>query len=57
MILRMTILINCTGKFCYRHGNFQNTEATTGGVLKSFTKFTGKHPCQSLSLNKVAGLF
>ena len=30
----MMILINCTGKFCYRHGNFQNTEAATGGFLK-----------------------
>ena len=25
-------------------------------VLKNFTKFTGKHPCQSLLFNKVAGL-
>ena len=26
------------------------------GVLKNFTKFTGKLPCQSLSFNKSAGL-
>ena len=26
------------------------------GVLKNFTKFIGKHVCQSLSFNKVAGL-
>ena len=26
------------------------------GVLKSFAKFTGKHLCQSLFFNKVAGL-
>ena len=52
----MTILINCTGKFCYRHGNFQNTEAATEGFLKNFTKFKGKHLCQSLLFNKVAGL-
>ena len=26
------------------------------GVLKNFAKFTGKHLCQSLSFNKVAGL-
>ena len=26
------------------------------GVLRNFSKFTGKHPCQSLFLNKVAGL-
>ena len=27
------------------------------GVLKNFTKFTGKHLCQSLFFNKVAGLY
>ena len=27
------------------------------GVLKNFAKFTGKHLCQSLSFNKVAGLW
>ena len=26
------------------------------GVLRSFAKFTGKHLCQSLGFNKVAGL-
>ena len=26
------------------------------GVLRNFTKFTGKHLCQSLFYNKVAGL-
>ena len=26
------------------------------GVLRNFAKFTGKHMCQSLFLNKVAGL-
>ena len=26
------------------------------GVLRNFTKFTGKHLCQSLSFNKVAGV-
>ena len=25
------------------------------GVLRNFTKFTGKHPCQSLFFNKVVG--
>ena len=53
----MTILINCTGKFCYRRGKFQNTETASGGVLKNFTKFIGKHPCQSFFFNKVAGLW
>ena len=26
------------------------------GVLRNFSKFTGKHPCQTLFFNKVAGL-
>ena len=52
----MTILSNCTGKFCYWYGNFQNTEAATEGFLKNFTKFIGKCLCQSLFFNKVAGL-
>ena len=26
------------------------------GALRTFSKFTGKHPCQSLFFNKVAGL-
>ena len=26
------------------------------GILRNFAKFTGKHLCQSLSFNKVAGL-
>ena len=47
---------NCTGKFCYRYGNIQNTEAATGGVLKAFTNFRGNHPCQSLFFDKIAGL-
>ena len=52
----MTILINCTGKFCYWRGNLQNTEAASEGFLKNFTKFIGKRLCQSLFFNKVAGL-
>ena len=38
------------------------TEAATGdvfykkSVLKTFSKSTGKHPCQCLFFNKVAGL-
>ena len=30
--------------------------SVTRGVLRNFTKFTGKHLCQSLFFNKVAGL-
>ena len=56
LILKMLVLISCTGKFCYGHGNFQNTEADTGVVFKSSIKFTGKHLCQSLFFNMVAGL-
>ena len=48
----MMILINCTGKFCYGLG----TEAATGGVFKSFIKFTVKHLCQSPLFNIVACL-
>ena len=41
----------------------QGTEAATRGVLckkvvlENFTKFTGKHLCQSLFFNKVTGLW
>ena len=31
-------------------------EAATRGVLRNFTKFTGKQLCQNLFFNKVAGL-
>ena len=36
------------------------TEAATGGsvrkgILRNFSKFTGRHLCQSLFFNKVAG--
>ena len=56
LILKIAILINCTGKFCYRHGNFQNTEAATEGFLENFTNLIGKRLCQSLFFNEVAGL-
>ena len=52
LILGTTILINCTGKFCCRQGNFQKREATTEDFLKNFTKFIGKRLCQSLFFNK-----
>ena len=52
----MTILINCTGKFFYRHRNSQNTEAATECFPENFRKFIAKCPCQSLFFNKVAGL-
>ena len=37
------------------HHYQENTEVRKG-VLRNFEKFTGKHPCQSLYFNKVAGL-
>ena len=37
-------------------GNTYILEAATGGVLQDFEKFTGKHLCQSLFLNKATGL-
>ena len=33
----------------------QRSSIEKGGILKSFAKFTGKHPCQILFFNKVAG--
>ena len=56
LILKMTILINFIGKFCYWCWNVQNTEAATGCVLKNFRKFAGKRLYQYLFVNKVAGL-
>ena len=44
LILKMIILINCTGRFSYLHGIFQNTEATTGGVLKIQIKVSQNSP-------------
>ena len=36
--------------------NFTGIEPPERGVLKYFAKFIGKHLCQSLFFNKVAGL-
>ena len=33
-----------------------NQKQSSRGVLENFTKVTGKHLCQSLFFNKVAGL-
>ena len=52
----MASLINCAGKFCYRHGNVQNTEAATEGFLKNFTKLITRQLCQSLFFKEIAGL-
>ena len=39
----MMTSINCTGKFCYRRGKFQKTEAATGDVLKIQIKVSQNH--------------
>ena len=48
------ILINSTRKFCYRHGNIQNAEAATEGVLKIQIKVSQNSRentyCQALGL-------
>ena len=48
---------------CFKYyADFRSPEAIAQrcsvrkGVLRNFTKFTGKQPCQSPFLNKVAGL-
>ena len=35
---------------------YLNSEAASGGVLRNFAKFTGKHLSQCIFFNKVAGL-
>ena len=44
-----------TQKFITKPQSQSMTEAATRGVLRNFAKFTGKHLCQSLFFNKVAG--
>ena len=50
------ITFNCSSKV-NRISRIILTEAATGGVLKSFVKFTGKHLFQGLFFNKVARLW
>ena len=40
----------------YEMQKAQTPKQSHRGVLRNFAKFTGKHLCQSLFLNKVAGL-
>ena len=37
------------------HRSSHQRSSIEKGILKSFAKFTGKHPCQILFFNKVAG--
>ena len=48
----LNVRIGNKGKFRSSHRRCSMKK----GVLKNFTKFTGKHLCQSLFFNKVAGL-
>ena len=46
-----------TSKYCKTRSRSSHQRCSMKkGVLKNFTKFTGNHLCQSLFLNKVAGL-
>ena len=49
-----TWILTIMGKTLYRSSHQRCS--IEKGVLKNFTKFTGKHLCQSLFFNKVAGL-
>ena len=44
------------GVFSVCHRNSRPEMFCEKGVLRNFAKFTGKHLCQSLFFNKVAGL-
>ena len=52
---------SCSQEITLWHGCSFSSEAATGavlqkeGVLRNYAKFTGKHLCQSLFFNKVAG--
>ena len=51
--------VSVFSKITYFHAQKQPTEVFlfyNEGVLRNFAKFTGKHMCQSLFFNKVAGL-
>ena len=47
--------ISCPGKIYLFRSSHQMCSVKKG-VLKNFTKFTGKHLCQSLFFNKIVGL-
>ena len=48
-------VLSCTFLF-YTHTSSRPEVFCKKGVLENFTKFTGKHLCQSLFFNKVVGL-
>ena len=50
------ILIFFLPKNVQRHRSSHQRCSIKKGVLRNFTNFTGKHLCQSLFFNKVAGL-
>ena len=49
---QITLDFACTFMF----GTSHHRRFMQKGVLRNFTKFTGKHLCYSLFFNKVAGL-
>ena len=55
----LAIFITCMSKFDIQSTNDRNSRPEVfckKVVLRNFAKFTGKHLCQSLFFNKVAGL-
>ena len=45
-----------TSEFDIEQSWSKSVKAATRGDLENFTKFKGKHPCQSFFFNKVTGL-
>ena len=58
----MCMLVECIGLlvteiFCMKNKRSSHRRRSVRkGTLNNFSKFTGKHLCQSLLFNKVAGL-
>ena len=50
------IIAHITDSFIHIFRSSHQRCSMKKGVLRNFTKFTGKHLCQSLFFNKVAGL-
>ena len=58
-IARWVRIVSSSNYFFQNHFLFRSSHQRCSmkkGVLRNFTKFTGKHLCQSLFFNKVTGL-
>ena len=55
-IFFLNLLLRVAFTKCYKFRNSHQRCSVTKGVLRNVAKFTGKHLCQSLFLNNVAGL-